>query len=151
MKVVEHKKLSNFHVGSFSSCYAKSKVILEILFCPQFKNLNFIDLSRISKLFGQIGYFPLGISYGHQKMICSLQNFVQLLFWWKFDFSSSFGRISQEDKLWMRTATVIGRGGCSAAGAEPPPRTPPRSWPRSCLLLCFAWTSSSANRLLSWG
>jgi len=44
MKVVELKKLNNFHVGSFSSCYAKSKVILETLFCPQFKNLNFSEL-----------------------------------------------------------------------------------------------------------
>jgi hypothetical protein len=81
MQVVEHKNLGNFHVGSFSSCYAKSKVILEILFCPQFKNLNFFELSSISKLFGQIGYFPLGISSGHQKRNCNLQNFVQLLFW----------------------------------------------------------------------
>jgi len=45
MKVVELKKLNNFHVGSFSSCIAKSKVILETLFCPQFKNLNFSELS----------------------------------------------------------------------------------------------------------
>ena len=45
MKVVGLKKLNNFHVGSFSSCYAKSKVILETLFCPQFKNLNFFELS----------------------------------------------------------------------------------------------------------
>jgi hypothetical protein len=44
MKVVELKKLNNFHVGSFSSCYGKSKVILEILICPQFKNLNFFEL-----------------------------------------------------------------------------------------------------------
>jgi len=41
MKVVELKKLNNFHVGSFSSSFEKSKVILEILICPQFKNLNF--------------------------------------------------------------------------------------------------------------
>jgi hypothetical protein len=32
-------------------------------------------------------------------MFCSLQNLAQLLFWWKFDFSSNFGRISQKDKL----------------------------------------------------
>ena len=44
MKVLELKKLNNFHVGSFSSGYGKSKVILEILICPQFKNLNFIEL-----------------------------------------------------------------------------------------------------------
>jgi len=41
MKVVELKKLNNFHVGSFSSCLEKSKVILEILICPNSKNLNF--------------------------------------------------------------------------------------------------------------
>jgi hypothetical protein len=34
IKVVDLKKLNNFHVGKFSSCYTKSKVILEILFCP---------------------------------------------------------------------------------------------------------------------
>jgi len=45
MKVVGLKKLNNFHVGSFSSCYAKSKVILEILICPNSKKLNFFDLS----------------------------------------------------------------------------------------------------------
>jgi len=44
MKVVELKKLNNFHVGSFSSCLEKSKVIFEILNCPQCKNLNFPDL-----------------------------------------------------------------------------------------------------------
>ena len=37
------------------------------------------------------------------------------------------------------------QGGCSDAGAEPPPRATPRSWPRSCLLLCFAWTASSTS------
>ena len=99
MKVVEHKKLSNFHVGSFSSCYSKSKVILEILFCPNSKIWNFFDLSLIFKLFGKITLDPLRISLGHLNMICSLQNLAQLLFWWKFDFSSSFGRISQKDKL----------------------------------------------------
>jgi len=45
MKVVELKKLNNFHVESFSGCYVKSKVILETLSCPQFKNLNFFELS----------------------------------------------------------------------------------------------------------
>jgi len=45
MKVVELKNLNNFHVGSFSSCYAKSKVILEILFCPNSKIWNFFELS----------------------------------------------------------------------------------------------------------
>jgi hypothetical protein len=99
MKVVEHKKLSNFHVGSFSSCYTKSKVILEILFCPNSKIWNFFDLSLIFKLFGKITLDPLRISLGHLNMICSLQNLAQLLFWWKFDFSSNFGRISQTDKL----------------------------------------------------
>jgi len=44
MKVVELKKLNNFHVGSFSSCLEKSKVILEILICPKFKILNFPKL-----------------------------------------------------------------------------------------------------------
>jgi len=37
MKVVELKKLNNFHVGSFSSCHEKAKVILEILICPNSK------------------------------------------------------------------------------------------------------------------
>jgi len=37
MKVVELTKLNNFHVGSFSSYYGKSKVILEILICPNSK------------------------------------------------------------------------------------------------------------------
>jgi len=37
MKVVELKKLNNFHVGNFPSCYGKSKVILEILICPNSK------------------------------------------------------------------------------------------------------------------
>jgi len=37
MKVVELKKLNNFHVGNFSSCVEKSKVILEILICPNSK------------------------------------------------------------------------------------------------------------------
>jgi hypothetical protein len=40
MKVVGLEKLNNFHVGSFSSCYTKSKVILEILFCPNSKFWN---------------------------------------------------------------------------------------------------------------
>ena len=48
MKVVELKNLNNFHVGNFSSCYGKSKVILEFLFWSNSKlefppnvNLNF--------------------------------------------------------------------------------------------------------------
>jgi len=45
MKAVGLEKLNNFHVGSFSSCYAKSKVILEILFCSNSKIWNFFDLS----------------------------------------------------------------------------------------------------------
>jgi len=44
MKVVELKKLNNL-VGCFSSCYEKSKVILEIQICPKLKNLNFFELS----------------------------------------------------------------------------------------------------------
>jgi hypothetical protein len=99
MKVVDHKKLRNFHVGSFSSCYTKSKVILEILFCPNSKIWNFFGLSLIFKLSGKINLFPVRISLGHLNMICSLQNLAQLLFWWKFVFSSNFGRISQKDKL----------------------------------------------------
>ena len=42
MKVVELKKLNNFHVGSFSSCLEKSKVILEILICPNSKKFEFL-------------------------------------------------------------------------------------------------------------
>ena len=72
MKVVERKKLSNFHVGSFSSCYTKSKVILEILFCPNSKIWNFFDLSLIFKLFGQIHPVTLKISSGLLNMFCSL-------------------------------------------------------------------------------
>jgi len=72
MKVVKLKKLNNFHVVSFSSCYAKSKVILEILICPNSK----IGISPIwdlkFKLFCQIHHFPLSIGFGHQKKICSL-------------------------------------------------------------------------------
>jgi len=71
MKVVELKKLNNFHVGSFSSCYEKSKVILEILICPNSK----IGISPIwdlkFKLFSQIHHFPLRISFGHQHLFCS--------------------------------------------------------------------------------
>jgi hypothetical protein len=37
MKVVGLEKLNNFHVGSFSSCFGKSKVILEILICSNSK------------------------------------------------------------------------------------------------------------------
>jgi len=37
MKVVELKKLNNFHVGNFPSFYGKSKVILGILICPNSK------------------------------------------------------------------------------------------------------------------
>jgi hypothetical protein len=44
MKVVELKKLNNFHVGRFSSCLEKSKVILETLSCPKIKNLNFSQI-----------------------------------------------------------------------------------------------------------
>jgi hypothetical protein len=91
MKVVEHKKLSNFHVGSFSSCYAKSKVILEILICPISKIWNFFDLSLIFKLSGKINLFPVRISLGHPNTICSLQILAQFLFWWNLDFSSNFG------------------------------------------------------------
>jgi len=45
MKVVELKKLNNFHVGNFSSCAEKSKVIFGNSDLPQFKNLNFPELS----------------------------------------------------------------------------------------------------------
>ena len=48
MKVVDLKKLNNVHVGTFSSCYGKSRVILEFLFWSNSKlefppnvNLNF--------------------------------------------------------------------------------------------------------------
>ena len=116
MKVVEHKKLSNFHVGSFSSCLGKIKVILEILICPQFKNLNSFELSLIFKLFGQINLFLLRISLGHLNIFWSLQNFAQLSFWWKLGFSSSFGQISQKDKV-----RRYGLLQCSAGeGALPP-------------------------------
>jgi len=37
MKVVELKNLNNFHVGNFAIFYGKSKVILEILICPNSK------------------------------------------------------------------------------------------------------------------
>jgi hypothetical protein len=37
MRVVGLEKLNNFHVGSFSSCFGKSKVILEFLICPNSK------------------------------------------------------------------------------------------------------------------
>ena len=37
----------------------------------------------------------------------------------------------------MACYSVRQGGGCSAAGAEPPPRTPPRTRPCSCLLLCL--------------
>ena len=53
-----------------------------------------------------------------------------------FVFSSNFGRNLQNHKTgfqWIWLATVPSRGGCSAAGAEPPRPTPPRAWPCSCL------------------
>jgi hypothetical protein len=57
MKVVGLEKLNNFHVGSFSSCFGKSKVILEILICSNSK----FGISPIwdlkFKLFCQIRHF----------------------------------------------------------------------------------------------
>jgi hypothetical protein len=152
MKVVEHKNLSNFHVGSFSSCYEKSKVILEILICPQFKNLNFFELDLILQTVLVKSLVSIQNQPGTLKYILQLiklcTTFVLVEFCAQFKFWANFTKLQT---VWIRVATVFGRGGCSAAGAEPPPRTPPRSWPRSCLLLCFVWTSSSASQAPSCG
>jgi hypothetical protein len=86
------------------------------------------------KLFCQIHLVPLRIGFGHQNKFCSLQNSEELLFWWNFGSSSTFGRILQNHKTgWLELATVLEQGGCSAAGAEPLRPVPPRAWPRSCL------------------
>ena len=52
MKVVELKKLNYFDVGNFSSYWEKSKVILEILICPN-SNWDFPQIGILKfKLFG---------------------------------------------------------------------------------------------------
>jgi len=65
MKVVGLEKLNNFHVGSFSSCFEKSKVILEFLICPNLKLEFFSQLEIwISNCLAQIHPFPFEISLG---------------------------------------------------------------------------------------
>ena len=65
-------------------------------------------------------------------------------FWLQFKFWANFAKLQTE---WIGLAIVFGQGGCSAAGAEPLRPAPPRAWPRSCLLLCLARTSSSASSI----
>jgi len=98
MKVVGLEKLNNFNVGSFWSCFGKSKVILEFLICPNSK-LEFFPIWDLDfKLLALIRPFPFEISFGPLKMFCSIQNSEQVLFWQKFDFYSNFGQFSQKDR-----------------------------------------------------
>jgi hypothetical protein len=63
------------------------------------------------KLFCQIHLVPLRIGFGHQNKFCSLQNSEELLFWWNFGSSSTFGRILQNHKTgWLELATVLEQG-----------------------------------------
>ena len=117
MKVVEHKKLSNVHVGSFSSCYEKSKVIVEILICPQFKNLNFFELDLILQTVLVKSLVSIQNQPGTLKYILQLiklcTTFVLVEFCAQFKFWANFTKLQTD---WMRIATVFGRGGALPPG-----------------------------------
>ena len=78
-------KVEQLSCWEFFKLFYKIKSNFRNSVLPQFKNL---ELSLNFKLFGQFSYFPLRISSGHQKMFCSSQIFVQLLFWHIFIFYS---------------------------------------------------------------
>ena len=130
MKVVELTKMNNFYFGCFSSCWEKSKVILEFLLYSS-SNWNFPQIGIwISKCFIQIHTLPFRISFGPLKMFCSIQNSEQLLFWHKFDFNSTFGsNLQNTEREGICLATVIrwapGAPLPSAAAERAEPRTRP--------------------------
>ena len=119
--------------GNFSSCWEKSKVILEFLSCPN-SNWNFPQIGIwISNCFAQIHPLPLKISSGSLNKFCRVQNSEGLLFWPKFDFYSKFwSNLKKIRKGEIIMATLPEERGCTAATADNA-----ASYPTTQLLACL--------------
>jgi len=126
--------MNNFYSGSFSSCWVKSKGILEFLFRP---NSNWICPQFgiwISNWLAQIHTLPLKIGSMSLNKFCRVQNFEEVLFWPKFDFYTKFW--SDLKKTWrgdkLGYSALEGGMHCRRPLVHVLRPAPPRARPRSC-------------------